>query len=1024
VSASARIISSGVGAMSSANAPRTDSVPCSTVIASGRAARCGRGRQGPLDTGRWPSKVTVRPTWPGGTGQNGSVSGIEWLKVTDPAAKPPLVPPDTDLRVLLPDTEDFAAAAAEFSAAGAQVRRVKYLLEDEAISASREHREVISRVCGLSIPYRGTYTKATGSAVAAARDAFALMWQDAEPFGPPPAEEASEAKASEAKASQARASEAETSAAAVVTEELAPFLPYRTLNQAQAEVVPEILGHDRNLLVVAPTGAGKTVMGMVAALRAVVQQGRKAAWLVPQRSLADELDGELASWRARGLRVERLSGEYATDMTRIKDADMWVATTEKFEALCRSAALRESLGDVGVVVVDEIHMLGDATRGPVLEALLTRIRGGAAETRIVGLSATVSNAEQVAEWLGADLIRSSWRPTRLTWQLPVIGADADFVAAEAARTRLASAIAGLVTRDGGSVIVFCGSKRNVRRTALVIAASRGVNISGVQQTDTRRLEQICREARIGLHYAGWEHRREAERAFRKREADVLIATSTVAAGVNLPARAVIIADTQIGLETLDVATVQQMFGRAGRVGAGEDRGWAFMITDERERAGWQAKLVAGHAVRSQILGSLPDHVLGEAVQQQRHTFLTASEAEQWWVHTLAYHQGRRSTAALNQAVGFLSSAQMLTVEAGGERRLKPTELGRMTARLMVAPVEGDRLRHALFDAGVPASARQAEAVLAGALATAMPELARARVGEDAKSALARLLESYDRAADAGSNGGQQGSGKQGSGKQGTGQQGTGQQRGDLARAALLTVVNAPGASPPAVRQIGGVPYPAMYQVLVEAPRYLSWVAGQGQFGTIHPCWAIVAADLELRIAWRMLQPPRGSGRLLWACEQMATPAHAAQVVPQLWRAARARGHAGPDWPGNAPPAGCRLDADEYLAFLRNRATGAAIEIADGMVTARAPAGSVLAVWTGSRYQVTPVARGPVVVPLPPPDPADRARGWTGAAIFTRRDDYRGTGWLAAYSRVQDQDQAPNQDQDRGMEREVVTPAGD
>jgi len=82
-----------------------------------------------------------------------------------------------------------------------------------------------------------------------------------------------------------------------------------------------------------------------------------------------------------------------------------------------------------------------------------------------------------------------------------------------------------------------------------------VNISGVQQADTRRLEQVCREARIGLHYAGWEYRRESERAFRKREADVLIATSTVAAGVNLPARAVIIADTQIGLETLDVASL-------------------------------------------------------------------------------------------------------------------------------------------------------------------------------------------------------------------------------------------------------------------------------------------------------------------------------------------------------------------------------------------------------------------------------------------------------------------------------------
>ena len=917
------------------------------------------------------------------------MAGIVWLKVTDPAATPPLVPPDTDLRVLLPDTDDFAIAAEGFSAAGAQLRRVKYLLEDEIITASDEHQEVVSRVCGLTRPYRGTYTKGTGPAVGAARAAFQLMWQDGEPVGPRSGAEANETAAT---------TQTMMSQRTLVPAELAPLLPYRVLNQAQAEVVPEVLGHDQNLLVVAPTGAGKTVMGMVAALRAVVQQGRKAAWLVPQRSLADELDRELSRWREQGLRVERLSGEYATDMTRIRDADMWVATTEKFEALCRTAAMREALAEVGVLVVDEIHLLGDATRGPVLEALLTRIRDGATETRIVGLSATVSNAEQIADWLEAKLIRSSWRPNRLTWQLPVIPAQGDFAVTEAARARLAASIVGLVTRDGGSVMVFCGSKRNVRRTALVIAASRGVNISGVQQGDTRRLEQICREARIGLHYAGWEHRRESERAFREREADVLIATSTVAAGVNLPARAVIIADTQIGLETLDVATVQQMFGRAGRLGAGEDSGWAFMIVDERERAGWQARLVAGHTVRSQILGSLPDHVLGEAVQQQRTTFLTAREAEQWWVHTLAYHQGRRSTAALGKAVGFLDSAEMLTVDASGSRRLMPTELGRLTARLMVPSVESDQLRQALSDAAVPASAAQAEATLARILGAMVSKLARARVSDDAKAALARLLAGYDQA-----------------GHGSSARLDNAPQRGDLARAALLTVANAPAEFHPAVRQISGVPYPAMYQVLAEAPRYLHWLASQGLFGTIHPCWAIVAADLELRVAWRMLQPPRGAGRLLWACEQMATSADAAQVVPQLWRAARAKGHVSPDWPGTARPAGCRLDAAGYVDFLSDRATGTTIGITDGLVTARAPAGSVLTVWTGSAYQVTPVKRGSAAARLPAPARGDPAADQSGAAVFTWRGDYRATGWLAAYSRIQDQN--------NGTERSAGDSAG-
>ena len=895
--------------------------------------------------------------------QNSQVPGIAWLKITDPAVEFEPVPPGTDVRVLLPDGDRFAVRAKELSGTGAQLRQVKYLLENEVITATREHQQVVSWPCGLSRPYRGTSKTASGQAAAVAREAFLRLWGSGEPVTAPES--------------------AATPTAVLVPAELAPFLPYRTLNRAQAEVMPEVLGHDQNLLVVAPTGAGKTVMGMAAALRAVVQQGRKAAWLVPQRSLTDELDRELASWRERGLRVERLSGEYATDMTRIRDADMWVATTEKFEALCRTSALREALADVGVLVVDEIHLLGDEVRGPVLEALLTRIRDGAAKTRIVGLSATVSNAEQIADWLRARLLRSTWQPSRLTWQLPVIPASTDFAATETARSRLAAAITGLVTRDGGSVIVFCGSKRNVRRTALVVAASRGVDVSGVQQADTQRLEQICRQARIGLHYQGWEHRREAEQAFRQRETDVLIATSTVAAGVNLPARAVVVQDTQIGLETIDVATVQQMFGRAGRVGAGEDAGWAFLIVDERERADWQARLVAGHTVRSRILGSLPDHLLGEAVQQH---ITTPDDAERWWVQTLAYHQGRPGAAALRRAVGFLKSAQMITVDTTGEPGLAPTELGGLTARLMVPVVESDHLRQALAGAALPASADEAEAVLAGVVATAVPKLAQARVSDEAKGALASLLADYDPrhrvAAGVRSDGGPQ--------------------RGDLARAALLAAARSPRAFHPGVRQIRGIPYPAMYPVLAEAPRYLHWLACQGLFGTIHPLWAIVAADLELRISWRMLQPPRGSGRLLWACEQMATPAQAAQAVPPMWRAARARGHDSPDWSSVArPPAQCQLDDAGYRAFLRDRATDAAIEMSGGAVTARAPAGSVLAVWAGSAYQVVPVKRGSATVPLPAPDPGDPAADQSGAAVVTWRGDYLATGWLAAYSRVQD-----------------------
>jgi helicase len=917
-----------------------------------------------------------------------------WLKVADGEAEFPAVQPGVEMRVLLPEDDLFSIMAEKLSGAGAQVRRVRYLLEDEAIALDRGQLTAISRVARLGRPYRGTHTELSGTAVAAARDAFDVLWETHSPAAGP--------------GSPGVLTEA------VVPAELLPFLPFSTLNPAQAQALPQILEHDENLLVVAPTGAGKTVIGMTAALRAVVQQRRKAAWLVPQRSLTDELDRELAGWRRAGLRVERLSGEHAVDIERIHQADLWVATTEKFEAICRASAFRESLAGVGALVVDEIHMLGDTERGAVLEALLARIRDGGADTRIVGLSATVSNAEQIADWLRAKLLRCAWRPSRLTWQLPSVPASSDFAVTEAARTRLAAAITEMVTGDGGSVLVFCGSKRNVRRTGLVIAASRGVDVSGVRPDDLERLQRVCEQGRIGLHYQGWEHRRAAEQAFRQRELDVLVATTTVAAGVNLPARAVVVQDTQVGLNALDVATVQQMFGRAGRVGTGENEGWAFLIVDERERAEWQSKLVAGHTVRSRIQAGLPEHVLSEAVQRRIGTL---QDAENWWVQTLAYFQGQRSLRPLRKSVQFLRAAEMLSLAGTGDSQpapsqpapsqpvpaqpvpvqLVPTELGRLTARLMVSPEVCDRLRGALGEVPVPAGPDQAEAVLAELLAVLVPKLAQARVGEDGKGALAYTLATYGAAHPLVSLPGSDGVAGE-----------SGQQRGDLARAALLTVARAPGLFHPGVRQVNGIPYAAMYQILEEAPRYLHWIACQGLFGTIHPWCAVVAADLELRTTWRMLQPPRGAGRLLWACEQMATPAHAAQAVPELWAAARARGYASPDWPAGGRPAQCRLDTEGYHSFLRDRATGVVIEADSGKIRGSGPAGSVLTTWRGSAFLVTPIKRGYAVAEVPSARPGKSGSGKSrpgepgpesGAAVFTWRGDYRASGWLADYSQT-------------------------
>ncbi|MFH9067500.1 DEAD/DEAH box helicase [Streptomyces coeruleorubidus] len=891
---------------------------------------------------------------------------LYWLKTNDPDYALPELPGDTDVRVMLPEGERFRAAGERLTAHGAKTHTVKYWMEQELVSDITPDGAAgeLSVRTGTAFPAagrRGKPTARTGAEAVVARDAFEALWQSQVPESGSPSG---------------------GMAAEIVPESWLDFLPHQSLNPAQAQAAPQVLQGDGHTLVVAPTGAGKTAMGMLAALRAILREGRKAAWLVPQRSLTDELDRELAGWRRQGLRVERLSGEYSIDVERVREADLWVTTTEKFEVLCRTSSLREALAEVGCLIIDEVHLLGDPERGPVLEAVLTRVRGEGSHMRLVGLSATVSNAEQVAEWLGARLVRIAWRPSRLTWQLPVIPVFADRGAAQAARTRVVNALVDMVTADHGSVLVFCGSKFSVRSTALAIVNHRGVPTAGVRPDDSERLRQVCDAAGIGLHYKDWEHKREAEQAFRERRTDVLVATSTVAAGVNLPARAVVVRDTRIGTQDVDVATVQQMFGRAGRLGAGESAGWAFMVVDQAELAEWQRKLVGGYTVESQISASLPDHVLAEVVQGR---IRSTAQAEQWWLDTFAHHQGSRSTEPVRTALDFLKGAGYCTETDDGSA-IAPTELGALTTRVMMPAYTGFHLRTALSRCPVPADAEEAEETLIGLVSTVVPKLAKAPVDENLRPAVAALLQVRGRLS------------REHPGSAVGEDLNNPYTPGDLARAALLTVANSPWVFPRPGREIGGIPFSALRSVLQDAPRYLHWLGSQGFLGTLHPWACIVAADLNRRIRWRRCAPERGSGRLLWMCERMATPLYAEEHVPDLWDAARRAGLTHPDWPTQTPPRGNRLDGPSYANLLRERVTPEELDAQDGTEpVVRPSSGRVLCVWNGRSYSAAALRRGPQEYDFPPPYAEDAEPCRTGVALFSWRGDYRATGWLADYS---------------------------
>ncbi|MDT9689884.1 DEAD/DEAH box helicase [Streptomyces sp. P9(2023)] len=877
-----------------------------------------------------PAARSPRPAWPGDLPPLGEPEqrALLWCKVTDPAWRPPedAVAAADDVRVILPAGAAFDPLRDRLTALGLPFRSAAYWVEAEQVGTVGDMGGRTDLVAHPTRTTGATAAPVAGPGAHAARDSFAAQWDALEE--PPEA-------AREGEGGSAAESAAYTPVTELVPSDWAALLPHPTFNPAQSAAVPEVMRDDTHLLVVAPTGAGKTPIGMVAALKAHAA-GRKAAWLVPQRSLTDELDRELALWRDHGLSVVRLTGEFAVDAEQIRTADLWVATTEKFESICRAGSLRDALAEVSCLVVDEIHLLGDPSRGALLEALLTRVREDTAGVRIVGLSATAANADAVADWLGARLVRTPWRPTRLTWQLPVLPtADApDWNARAAVRTQAAVSLTRSVSEDGGSVLVFCGSKRRVRATALALAADRGVPTARVDADDAEAVERLCTKAGVRLHYRDWPFKREAEQAFRSREADVLVATSTVAAGVNLPARAVIVSDTTIGLDRMEVSMVQQMFGRAGRVGAGEREGWAFLLTDETDRSEWQARLAAGYTVTSRLDDRLPDHLLAEAVQGRLSSL---ADAEEWWGRSFAMHQGHDSVDPVHEAAGFLLTSGHL--HGRGEGRWEPTALGKLTSRFMVDTDPAHALAEALRRAPVPESPEDAEDVLAALLSIHLPVLEEAPFTDRARRALLQALrgggradaEPVDEPADEEAK----------------------PVAGDLARAVLLLVAHSPHLFRGRSGYVLGIPVESMTNVLEEARRYLAWLGAQGPLDAVHPWIGVVASDLAQRIRWRALGPTRGAGRLLWMCERMATPPLAPHLVPRLWRAARDRGITSPDWPGTTPPRDCALPPDQYRALLAERATHTT------------------------------------------PDP--EAEG-CGAVVFTR-GDRMASGWLAAYNAI-------------------------
>ena len=183
------------------------------------------------------------------------------------------------------------------------------------------------------------------------------------------------------------------------------------LRPAQEKSIKKGLLEGRSLLVCTPTASGKTLIAELAALKSIIEGKGKAVYIVPLKALAAEKYRNFKKRYGNIIKVALSIGDIDSSDHYIAEYDLIVTTSEKLDSLIRHHS--PWISGVKTIIVDEIHLLNDAERGPTLEILLTILKQLLKNAQIIGLSATIGNAKELAEWLQADLIVDEWRPVKL-----------------------------------------------------------------------------------------------------------------------------------------------------------------------------------------------------------------------------------------------------------------------------------------------------------------------------------------------------------------------------------------------------------------------------------------------------------------------------------------------------------------------------------------------------------------------------------------------------------------------------------
>ena len=482
----------------------------------------------------------------------------------------------------------------------------------------------------------------------------------------------------------------------------------------------------KNLVLASPTASGKTLVAELCCLKHVLERNGKAIYLAPLRALASEKFDDFQPFtklkkpNGQHVNVGISTGDFDSGDPWLGRYDIIITTNEKADSLLRHRA--KWMDEISLVIADEVHLLNEAERGPTLEVVLARLMQVNPSIQVLALSATMGNVDEVAAWLKAKYVITEWRPVLLKEGVllhdEIQFKDGDARKIERKTSNDAVNLALNTVKTGGQALVFASTRKNAATLARKIADE----TSGVLSKPAKRMLELEAEkvrsadektqlsesladlvaCGTAFHHAGLAgaHRKIIEGLFRQGKIKVLTATPTLAFGMNLPARIVVVQDYRryeagYGYYPISVLEYKQMAGRAGRPKY-DKNGEAILIAKTADEADYLMEnfiLAKPERIWSRLAVEkiLRGHVLATVASDFAHT---ESGVYEFFGKTFYAYQYdvKAIKAVIAKILKYLYDEQLLYVD---KQNLCATTLGKRTSELYIDPVTAVIIRDAL-----------------------------------------------------------------------------------------------------------------------------------------------------------------------------------------------------------------------------------------------------------------------------------------------------------------------------------------